>query len=114
MAVHWMGADVARAIDEKNAKQVDALKARGITPTLGLVRIGERGGDIAYESSLVRYCTARGIRVERFLMPADATQRASTRSESLPARGEKAACTTTPATSTKPAICASKPRINCK
>lgn len=74
MAVHWMGADVARAIDEKNAKQVDALKARGITPTLGLIRIGERGGDIAYESSLMRYCAARGIKVERFLMPADVTQ----------------------------------------
>ena len=74
MAVHMIGAPVATAICEENKKKSDALRAKGIIPTLAIVRIGERGGDLAYEKSATKRCGDSGVEVVNRVFPEDVTE----------------------------------------
>lgn len=74
MAIHMIGAPVATAICEENKKQSDALRAKGIVPTLAIVRIGERGGDIAYEKSAMNRCKLSGVEVVNRIFPEDVSE----------------------------------------
>ena len=42
MAELWKGAPVAAALTERLCGQAERLRARGISPTLAIVRVGER------------------------------------------------------------------------
>ena len=48
MAELWKGAPVCR-IAERLCGQAERLRARGISPTLAIVRVGERSEDLSYE-----------------------------------------------------------------
>ena len=48
MATIWKGAEVNSGLNARIMKDVEALKARGITPTLAIVRVGERPDDLSY------------------------------------------------------------------
>lgn len=48
-AAELRGAPVAKALCERVAPRVDALRGRGVTPKLAIVRVGEEPGDLAYE-----------------------------------------------------------------
>lgn len=63
MAIHMSGIPVAAAICEENKKQSDALREKGINPTLAIVRVGARGGDLAYEKSAMARCELSGVDV---------------------------------------------------
>ena len=69
------GKRVAAALDEKLRGEVARLGDENITPTLAIVRVGERGDDIAYEKGAIKRCEAIGIAAEHFVLPRDATQR---------------------------------------
>ncbi|MDO4565986.1 MAG: tetrahydrofolate dehydrogenase/cyclohydrolase catalytic domain-containing protein [Oscillospiraceae bacterium] len=71
MAKILKGAPVAEAITEQLVARAADLKNKGIIPTLAIVRAGERGGDIAYETGAVKRCDKIGIAVKRFPLPAD-------------------------------------------
>ena len=49
MARLLLGKVVADAIDEKTIVKVEELKAKGIQPTLAILRVGEREDDLSYE-----------------------------------------------------------------
>ena len=49
MAKLLLGKEVNASINEEIKAKVETLKAQNITPTLGIIRIGEREDDIAYE-----------------------------------------------------------------
>lgn len=49
MARRLLGKEVTAALNEKIKENVAALKAKGISPTLGIVRVGEREDDLSYE-----------------------------------------------------------------
>jgi methylenetetrahydrofolate dehydrogenase (NADP+)/methenyltetrahydrofolate cyclohydrolase len=68
------GKQVAAALNEKLQAQVAQLKASGISPTLAIVRVGERGDDIAYEKGAVKRCETVGVETRLFAIPQDATQ----------------------------------------
>ena len=72
MAEVLKGASCAKALTEELAERTNALKEKGVTPTLALLRVGERGDDIAYENAAVKRCEKVGIEVKKFLLPADA------------------------------------------
>ena len=72
MAEVLKGASCAKALTEELAQRTNALKEKGVTPTLALLRVGERGDDIAYENAAVKRCEKVGIEVKKFLLPADA------------------------------------------
>lgn len=75
MALLLRGAPVAAAINEKTGARADALTARGCTPTLAVLRAGERKDDMAYERSAVKSCAAVGIRTKCVTFPEDVTQK---------------------------------------
>ena len=74
MAEILKGAPVVAAMNEANAARCAALKARGVVPTLAVVRVGEREDDLSYERGVMTRCGKVGVEVKQFLLPADATQ----------------------------------------
>ena len=62
------GAPVAEALSIELSERVRALGERGVVPCLGMIRIGERAGDLSYERSASKRCEALGIAIrKRFL-----------------------------------------------
>lgn len=74
MAKILKGSEVAKAINERTIKQTEQLKAAGITPTLAILRVGERADDISYERGAIKRCEGTGIAVKQVVLPADVSQ----------------------------------------
>lgn len=74
MAEVLKGKPVADAIKEELKQKVEALKGRGITPTLGIVRVGARPDDLFYEGGAKKTCEAVGMACQVFEYPADISQ----------------------------------------
>lgn len=70
MAQLLKGAPVAAAISGGLAGRTEALKARGVTPCLAILRVGERPDDLSYETGAMKRCEKVGIAVRRFTLPA--------------------------------------------
>ena len=54
MATLLKGAAAAAALNERTAAVIEGLKAKGITPALGILRVGERPDDLSYERGAVK------------------------------------------------------------
>jgi methylenetetrahydrofolate dehydrogenase (NADP+)/methenyltetrahydrofolate cyclohydrolase len=74
MAQILKGKDVVEALAETMKKDAEALKAKGVIPALGIIRLGERDDDISYEKSAKKRCESVGVAVKQYLLPADAAQ----------------------------------------
>ncbi len=74
MAIELKGAPVAAAINERSKMELSALLERGVTPTLAIVRIGEREDDLAYENGAVKRCEKVGVAVRSLALPESTTQ----------------------------------------
>ena len=74
MATILSGKEVAAALNERMTADVEALKAKGVTPKLAILRIGERDDDISYERGATKRCQAIGVDVKNVLLPADVDQ----------------------------------------
>ncbi len=74
MAELLKGAPVARALTEELGARVAALLARGVTPGLAILRVGERPDDLSYERAALKRCEKVGIAVRRVALPADCAQ----------------------------------------
>jgi methylenetetrahydrofolate dehydrogenase (NADP+)/methenyltetrahydrofolate cyclohydrolase len=68
------GRQVVAALNEKLRAEAARLRDENIAPTLAIVRVGERGDDIAYEKGAIKRCETIGVAAERFMLPQDATQ----------------------------------------
>jgi len=71
MAELYKGKPVADALKEKMAADVAALKEKGITPTLAILRVGERDDDLSYERGAMKTCDSVGVAVKNVVLPAD-------------------------------------------
>ncbi len=65
---------VAQSIKDDCKAQADALRAKGISPKLAIVRVGEKGPDLSYEKGIFNMSEATGIEVEVHALPADISQ----------------------------------------
>lgn len=74
MAKLLKGAEVTAALNAKLQAEVEALKAKGIAPTLGIIRVGERPDDLSYEKGACKRCETIGVGVQKFVLPEDVTQ----------------------------------------
>lgn len=74
LAEQLKGKPVADSIREVLLKRVDALKAKGIIPRLGIVRVGARPDDLFYEKGAQKTCSSLGIECEVFSYPEDISQ----------------------------------------
>ena len=72
MAEILKGAPVAAALTERLTARAEALKARGIFPSLAIVRLGENESDVAYERGAIKRCEKIGISVRRCALPSTA------------------------------------------
>lgn len=74
MAEKLMGKAVADAMKADLSQKVEAIKAKGITPKLGIIRVGARPDDLFYEGGAKKTCDAIGMAYEVFEYPAEVTQ----------------------------------------
>ena len=74
MAKLLEGKKAAAALKEKQAASVKELQAKGITPKLAVIRVGERAEDISYEKGAIKRCEAVGVSAEVTALPAEAAQ----------------------------------------
>ena len=69
MARQLLGKEVTAALNERIKADVAALNAKGVKPTLGIIRVGERPDDLSYER-----CETLGVEYKKYLLPADVSQ----------------------------------------
>ena len=74
MAQILRGKAVADALTAQMKKDVEELKAAGVTPTLCIFRVGERPDDLSYERGAVKRAGIAGIEVRNVILPADVSQ----------------------------------------
>lgn len=74
MAEILKGKPVADAINEELASRIEALKARGVTPTLAIIRVGERDDDLSYERGATKRCEALGLGCKKFVLDGECAQ----------------------------------------
>ena len=74
MATTLSGSAVAAALNESLIQRTDALKAKGVQPTLAIVRVGEREDDLSYERGAMKRCEKIGVAVKNFVLDAQASQ----------------------------------------
>jgi len=68
------GADVVSALNDKMTAEIGVLKSKGVTPTLAILRVGERPDDVSYEKSATKRCETVGVAVRHIVLPNDVTQ----------------------------------------
>ncbi len=71
MANILKGAPVIEAISKRSTEKIEKLKKHGISPTLAILRVGERADDISYERGAEKYCEKTGVAVKKVILPAD-------------------------------------------
>ncbi|MCR5845421.1 MAG: bifunctional 5,10-methylene-tetrahydrofolate dehydrogenase/5,10-methylene-tetrahydrofolate cyclohydrolase [bacterium] len=76
MAQVLSGKEVAAALNERIAAEVEELKAQGVEPTLAILRVGERADDLSYERGATKRADSVGVAVKKVVLPED-TDRAT-------------------------------------
>ena len=61
MGLLLKGIDVVNSMKEKMIRETEELKAKGVSPCLAIVRVGERPDDISYERGAIKRCESVGI-----------------------------------------------------
>ena len=74
MAVIMSGKEVASRMKDMLQSRVSELKGNGISPTLGIVRVGKRPDDLVYERSILKRFHSLGIDVNVHELPEDISQ----------------------------------------
>jgi len=74
MAKLLLGKEVTAALNAKLQAQVEELKAKGVSPKLGILRCGENPSDLSYEKGAVARAELIGVEVEKFVLPEDVSK----------------------------------------
>ncbi len=74
MARQLLGKEVTAALNERIKAQVADLQAKGVEPTLGIIRVGENPSDLSYERGATKRCETLGVKCEKIVLPVDVTQ----------------------------------------
>ena len=74
MAERLKGKPVADAMKEDLVKRVEDLKAKGVTPKIGLIRVGANPDDLFYEGGIKKTSDGIGLAYEIFEHPEDVNQ----------------------------------------
>lgn len=68
------GKIISAAVKEEVAKQVEALKAKGITPGLAVIIVGDDPASKVYVANKKKTCEQLGMHSEEYALPADTAQ----------------------------------------
>ena len=64
MAKLLLGKEVTDALNAKLMERTAALRAKGVVPTLGIVRVGEDPSDLSYEKGATKRAELVGVDVK--------------------------------------------------
>ena len=71
MGIKLEGKPVVQELREALKDRIQALGARGVTPAILILRVGNREDDISYERGILKSCEALGIRSLVMTLPVD-------------------------------------------
>ena len=74
MAMQLLGKEVNEKLNARIIADCEALKAKGVNPTLAIVRCGERPDDLSYETGATKRAELLGVNVEKFVLPEDVSK----------------------------------------
>ena len=74
MAKQLLGKEVNEALVAALQTRTAALKEKGITPTLGIIRLGENPSDLSYEKGATQRAEEVGVAVKNYILPETATK----------------------------------------
>lgn len=74
MAQILKGKEVVDAVNEKLRAEVSLLKEKGVTPTLGIIRVGAKVEDVSYEKGAIKCAESIGVDVKKYLFKENITQ----------------------------------------
>jgi len=74
MAELLKGVPAATKITEELSSRCERLKARGINPTLEILRVGDKPEDLSYEKGIEKRCAKIGITVSKIILPSSASK----------------------------------------
>ena len=74
MAKRLLGKEVNEAIVANLLERTNALREKGIVPTLGILRVGANPSDLSYEKGATTKGEQVGVDVKKFELPEDATK----------------------------------------
>ena len=74
MAKLLLGKEVNEALVASLQTRTAALKEKGVTPTLGIIRLGENPSDLSYEKGATKRAEEVGVAVKNYILPETATK----------------------------------------
>ena len=74
MAKKLLGKEVNEALVAALQARTAALKEKGITPTLGIIRLGENPSDLSYEKGATKRAEEVGVAVKNYILAETATK----------------------------------------
>ena len=74
MAKRLLGKEVNEALVASLKARTAALGEKGITPTLGIIRLGENPSDLSYEKGATKRAEEVGVAVKNYILPESATK----------------------------------------
>ena len=74
MAKKLLGKEVNEALVAALLERTNALREKGVVPTLGIVRVGANPSDLSYEKGATTKGEQVGVDVKKFELPEDATK----------------------------------------
>ena len=74
MAKKLLGKEVNEALVAALQTRTAALREKGVTPTLGIIRLGENPSDLSYEKGATKRAEEVGVAVKNYILPEDASK----------------------------------------
>ena len=74
MAKRLLGKEVNEALVAALQTRTAALREKGVTPTLGIIRLGENPSDLSYEKGATKRAEEVGVAVKNYILPETATK----------------------------------------
>ena len=74
MAKQLLGKEVNEALVAALQGRTAALKEKGVTPTLGIIRLGENPSDLSYEKGATKRAEEVGVAIKNYIMPEETTK----------------------------------------
>ena len=74
MAKQLLGKEVNEALVAALQTRTAALREKGVTPTLGIIRLGENPSDLSYEKGATKRAEEVGVAVKNYILPETATK----------------------------------------
>ena len=74
MAKRLLGKEVNEALVASLQTRTAALREKGVTPTLGIIRLGENPSDLSYEKGATKRAEEVGVAIKNYILPETASK----------------------------------------